>query len=530
MTSSTSPATANDLRQQAIQHIRAQRLDKAQAALEALIREDPQDVPACLELAELMYRRGQIRASTGPLLHACQHLPRHVPVLLHLVNQLIIRGEVVAARACMDFLEQAPEPPPELSIALAHLRFSQGEIDSAKTHLEKALRAGADDPPDHHMHAMLLQFTGDIEGACAVLEKCLARWPIFGDALVALVGMQKQRPDRNRLDFIDHQLKRMPDHADDPATKFNRAEFEYARFRVLDSLKRHEEAWPSLERCNALMHEMNPYEASDEEALIETFLHQEDLFDMADSTHGFEGPTPIFIVGLPRSGTTLLDRMLSSHSEVTSAGELIEFWRQLNLVAEEKPDKSRSLRRIILNNAKIDFREVGARYLEQTQWRACGHNYYIDKLPSNIQMVACIRRALPHAPILHMVRDPMDVCFSNFKAFFGNDASTFSYDMQVLAHYYRGYRRLCEHWHAHLPGAMLDVSYADLVGNTSDIMHAVLAHCGLSVEEACLHPEKNKAPVATPSSAQVREPIHTRSIGEWQNYARQLEPLRKAIS
>lgn len=531
MTSKTPPANASELRTRASQLIRDNRLEEAQAALESLIREVPQDVPACLQLADLMYQRGQIRASSGPLLKACQHLPRHVPVLLHLINQLIFRGEVVAARACMDFLEQAPEPPPELSIALAHLRFSQGEIDAAKRLVEAAIHAGADDPSDHHMHAMLLQFTGDIDSACDVLESCLRRWPMFGDAIVPLVGMQKQRPDNNRLQFIEEQLQQLPDPAQDKTSKFIRAEFEYARFRVLDSLKRHEEAWPSLQRSNALMHEINPYDARDEDALIDAFVHQEDLVatDPVDA-RGFDGPTPIFIVGLPRSGTTLLDRMLSSHSEVVSAGELVEFWRQLNWVAEEKPAQSRSLRRVIKKNADIDLREVGARYLEQTQWRAREHNYYIDKLPANIQMVAFIRRALPHAPILHMVRDPMDVCFSNYKAFFGNDSSTFSYDLQVLAHYFRGYRRLCEHWRTRLPGAMLDVPYTDLVGKTSEVMHSVLKHCGLSIEDACLHPENNTSPVATPSSAQVREPIHTRSLGEWQNYASQLEPLYKAIS
>lgn len=242
----------------------------------------------------------------------------------------------------------------------------------------------------------------------------------------------------------------------------------------------------------------------------------------------FEGPTPIFIVGLPRSGTTLLDRMLSSHSQVVSAGEINDFRRQLRWMTDVPPSGVQGMLAAQRRSTDIDFAELGARYLEQTQWRAQGRRFYIDKLPINVRMVHLIRRALPQAPILHMVRAPMDVCFSNFKAMLG-PASAYSYDMHTLAHYYEQYLRLTHHWHTSMPGAMLDVSYASLVSEPAITLRRVLQHCGLAVEEGCLHPERNAAPVATPSSAQVREPIHQRTLGEWRHYARQLEPLRLAL-
>ncbi len=396
--------------------------------------------------------------------------------------------------------------------------------------MERALAAGTDSPQDHHMHAMLLQFTGDIDASIGVLDTCLKRWPSFGDAIVPLVGMRKQTPASNDLALIEEQLHQLPADGNDPERKFNRAQFEYARFRTLDKLQRHEEAWPSLERSNALMHQLNPYDTKAETEIIHALIETPGLTDLGKAAKpNFDGPVPIFIVGMPRSGTTLLDRMLSAHSRVASAGELIEFWRQLHWVADEKPAKTESFRRIIGRHADMDFHEVGSRYLEQSQWRAGDCDFYIDKLPANIQMVAFIRRALPHAPILHMKREPMDVCFSNLKAFFGNGTSSHSYDMQALLHYYRGYARLVDHWHERIPGAMLDIPYASLVGDTQETMRKVLAHCGLDAEDACLHPERNDAPVATPSSAQVRAPIHTRSIGEWKHYATHLEPLRKAL-
>jgi tetratricopeptide (TPR) repeat protein len=526
-----SPSVAESLRHRAQQYIDTQQWAAAQATLESLVQRAPHDAAACIELSDVMFRRGRVRASTRPLLQVLDRLPKDAPLIIALVQRLMARGEILAARKCLDFLALAPEPPPELSVAQAHLRFAIGEIPMAKALMERAMAEGVDSPGEHHMYAMLLQFSGEIDRACEVLEKCLQRWPHFGDAAMVLVNLRKQKPESNRLAFVQEQLRQLPQGSKDPGDKFVRAEFEYAQFKVLDDLGRHDEAWSALARCNALMHEINPYNAAGEAAVAEALIGMPAAIgkDSPGSVPIPEGPTPIFIVGMPRSGTTLLDRMLSSHSEVVSAGEIIDFWRQLHWVADVAPARTDGLLKIIQRSQDIDFAELGARYLKQTQWRAQGRRFYIDKLPTNIQMVAFIRRALPHAPILHMVREPMDTCFSNFKAMFGN-VSPYSYDLQALAHYYGQYARLADHWRSRIPGAMLDVPYASLVRDTKATMRQVLEHCGLEVEQACLQPERNAAPVATPSSAQVREAIHTRGIDQWRQYATQLEPLRRALA
>jgi hypothetical protein len=224
----------------------------------------------------------------------------------------------------------------------------------------------------------------------------------------------------------------------------------------------------------------------------------------------------------------LLERILSNHSQVTSAGELGAFPRQLRWMADHH---GRGLldEALIDRLPKLDYAEIGRRYLEQTQWRAEGRAWYVDKLPPNWSLVGLIRRALPNAPILHMVRDGMDACFSNFKALFG-DAYPYSYDLAALGEHYRHYRRVMAHWHATLPGQLLDVPYNDLVADPEAMAARVLAHCGLPFEAGCADVTRNAAPVATLSSAQVREPIHRRSKGEWQRYAAGLEPLQRRIA
>jgi tetratricopeptide (TPR) repeat protein len=522
-------AALAQLRHQAQAYMERQQFVEAQAALESILKQAPHDLASSIDLADVLFRRGCLQASTQPLLQAMSRLPRNAPLLLQLVQHLVARGEIVAARACLDLLAQAPDSPPELWISQATLRFAIGEIPQARSLVERAITAGVDSPSEMHLYAMLLQFSGEIEQACTVLEKCLRRWPGFGDAAMVLVNLRKQKPDSNRLEQLHEQLRQLPPADKGSSQAFIRAEFEYALFKTLDDLGRHGEAWPALARCNALMRELNPYDGAAEEAVTDAMISMPVDRRKPPEPATFAGPTPIFIVGMPRSGTTLLDRILSSHSKVTSAGEIIDFWRQLHWVADVPPARAKGLLKIIERSAEIDYRELGARYLRQTQWRAQGRDYYIDKLPANIQMVSFIRRALPHAPILHMVRDPMDTCFSNFKAMFGN-VSPYSYDLNALAHYYRQYIRLVRHWRASLPNAMLDVPYSALVRDPEKVVSHVLAHCGLDREEACLLPERNSAPVATPSSAQVRESIHTRGLGQWRHYAEYLKPLHAALA
>lgn len=521
-------AAESRLWRRASQYLDAGQVIAAQAALESLVQRVPHEPAIRMKLARVMLDRGLMRSATSHWLQLAKApLPDDLQLVLQLVQCLCHVGEVGAARACLDHLEALPDVPAEQWAALAHSRSALGEIAAARAAIDRALTMGVDTPDEYYLQAALMQYGGDMLQAQAVLEGCLRRWPFYSGAAMALSKLRKQTPVSNHLDAWQERLRRIPAEAITDSDNLIRAEFGAALFKEFDDLGRFDEAWASLATSNVLMHALNPYDAAIETAVTDALItHSAGASDRdSDAAMKLGGPIPIFIVGLPRSGTTLLERMLSNHSEVVSAGEISDFLRQFHWATDTPPgDMVEALER----GGEINHAELGRRYLQQTQWRAVGCKYYIDKLPANVQMVSFIRKALPQAVILHMVRDPMQVCFSNFRAMFGN-TSAYSYDLHALAHYHGQYERLAACWRVQFPEQVLDVGYEHLVATPEAGLRQVLEHCGLTFEESCLRPEGNTAPVATPSSIQVREPIHMRSVAHWRNYAEPLEPLRIAL-
>jgi hypothetical protein len=230
---------------------------------------------------------------------------------------------------------------------------------------------------------------------------------------------------------------------------------------------------------------------------------------------------------MPRSGTTLLDRILGNHSQIANAGELGDFGWQLRWSLDHRtpvyPD-AMALERI----SDIDFEQLGQRYLQHTQWRAGCKPFYVDKLPANWVLAGLIARALPNARILHLVRDPMDVCFSNYRAFLGY-AYPYSYDLTSLAQHYLDYRRVMAHWHQLFRGRIMDVTYQDLVTDTAGIARRAFDFCDLEFEPHCADVTRNQSAVATLSMVQARQSIHGGHMKQWLPYAERLQPLRQAL-
>jgi hypothetical protein len=248
---------------------------------------------------------------------------------------------------------------------------------------------------------------------------------------------------------------------------------------------------------------------------------------MCQGDSGFETGEPIFIVGMPRTGTTLVERMLAGHSAVSSAGELHDFSselvKEISRVSGGKPVPKQE---IVAASVKVDFARLGRNYIAAARQAAGGSTaHFIDKLPFNFLYCGLIQRALPGARIIHMMRDPMDTCYAVYKTLFGQ-AYPFSYDLDELSTYYIAYRRLMDHWRRVMPGKMLDVKYEDVIADPERQARRLVAHCGLDWEQGCLEFHQSDAASTTASAVQIRQPLYSSSVLKWLNYERQLESLK----
>lgn len=521
----TDTISLQKLRRRAADQAERRDWEGAQASLEALRDATPNDPRILSDLAAVMLARGLLRQSTAALLDAAEMISSEQDLLLAIAKKLYFAGELVAARRCLAGIDATHATKSSLA-ELARTRWLLGEYREAYALSSRAL---GDDTPDlHYLHATLAQYNGDRQAARASLEHCLARWPRFGEAAVALAHLETQKSGEC-LGLVDSHVALLQSEPPGRLRELALANFEAARFKVLDDLGQFDEAWRALESSNRRMQDLYPYDGHGEASISEALMCASELLARRPvAENNVDGPQPIFIVGLPRSGTTLLDRALSSHSAIASAGEINDFRRQLRWMTDVPAGGVAGMLEVLARVQDMDFAELGSRYLAQTQWRAAGKARFVDKMPINVRMVPFIRLALPRAVVVHIRRAPMDVCYSNFKAMLGG-SSAYSYSMESMAHYYGLYRDLVHRWHRDYPGFMHEVAYEDLLRAPVATLSKLLHRCGLKLEPACLHPERNASPVATPSCNQVREAPHFRSLGEWQRYETHLDPLRAAL-
>jgi hypothetical protein len=246
---------------------------------------------------------------------------------------------------------------------------------------------------------------------------------------------------------------------------------------------------------------------------------------LATPGEGCQTGEPIFIIGLPRTGTTLAERILASHSEVFAAGELNNFaMRMMQQVRKKTGTQNLSRQALVKKSAELDSKDLGQAYLDSTR-PLTGHSpHFVDKMPLNFLYAGLIHMALPQARIIHMVRNPMDSCYAIYKRLF-QDAYPWSYDLDEIAAYFLAYRRLMAHWDEAMPGVIYRLAYEDLVTDPENTARELLRFCSLPWQPQCLRFDENKAATTTASASQVRQPVYTSSVQRWRDYKQQLAPL-----
>jgi len=393
----------------------------------------------------------------------------------------------------------------------------KGDKAEAETAYAKAV---ALDPAHHEAQnnlGAIYSEQGKLEEACRCFDAAIKANPDFSEAHFNLSSLKTYREDDPHLIYLERNLGKaetMPVSA--------RIRFWFALGKAREDVGRHDEAFTAYAEGNRLQHALLPYHETKADEMLEKVMatFSREFFAARQAVRG-SGKAPIFIVGMPRSGTTLLEQILSSHPAVYGAGELMDMNQVI--MAAASPDNR--FPDFVPGLSMEDFRKMGEAYAERVWKLAPDAQRITDKMPANFFYIGMIHLMLPNAKIIHAMRDPMDSCFSNYARLF-NDTMEFAYDLGTLGRYYARYITLMRHWHEVLPpGTILDLRYEDMVADTEGQARRILEYVGLPWDENCLAFHQNKRHVKTASVAQVRKPIYKTSVARWQRFEKHLQPL-----
>lgn len=402
----------------------------------------------------------------------------------------------------------------------------EGDKAAALAAYEKALAIDPRHAEAQNNAGAFFSEQGRLDEARGAFQAAIGARPDFVEAhynLSSLKKYTKDDPHLAMLEGVHTRRQQLSQHA--------RIRYAFALGKALDDIGEYDRAFAAYEEGNRLQHALLPTDESHADALLRQIVatFDEKLFADREGWRGADDDTrtPIFIVGMPRSGTTLLEQILCSHASVHGAGELIDLNDTILKATGASAGKPFTDGVTVLDEAGLI--KLGDDYLRRV-WKLSPDSRFItDKMPANFFYLGLIHLALPHAKIIHAMRDPMDSCFSCYSRLF-NDTMEFAYDQGTLGRYYVRYMTLMRHWHRVLPpGTLLDLPYEDMVADTEGQAKRILEFVGLPWDPACLEFYKNERLVKTASVAQVRKPIYKSSIARWKHFARHLSPLHEIV-
>lgn len=413
-------------------------------------------------------------------------------------------------------------PEDVFSLETLGVIFSRiGEHARAVPLFRKAAALVPGNPEHHYNLGASLQFSGDFDGAEAAYSAALALKPDHHKSHYGLATLRSQRGEAGRLESLQALFETVADP--DAALHLG-----HAIAKTLEDMDAHEAAMATLHRAKAAKRAVLGYDFASDAALFDAARA---LADIAPLPLTSDGPGPIFITGMPRTGTTLTDRILSSHSQVVSMGELAYFGLFVKQAAQTPSPfvlDAKTLARV----GSIDLSAIGAQYLAATQRLRGDAPGFIDKMPLNFFYAPLLLASIPNARIICMKRGGMDTCVSNYRQLFSTSYSyyNYSYDLADTARFFLAFEALVEHWQAQLPPERFTVvEYEAVVRDQEHETRRLLAFAGLEFEPQCLDFHANPAPIATASSVQVRKPIYKSSVERWRKYGETIAPLEQVM-
>ena len=502
-----------------VRHLHASRYRKAEDAFKKVLMEDENNIDALRFMGILAFKSGNHDIAEAVLTKALKLDPTYSLVWANLAQVFSVTGQLdKAKKSFKNILNMDPKNGliwAEYGTVLTKLANYREGRDAYL----KALEFKPDSPRVHLSLGHVYKTMGEINASINSYKNTIIQNNLSGEAYWSLANLKT-------YSFSENEIKDMEETLKGDMSDIERSQMHFALGKAYEVKKDFDRSFRNYYEGNKVKKGLIKYssdDTSDNTKRILDFFSKENINNLSKSSTN--NPDPIFVLGMPRSGSTLVDQIISSHSKVDGTQELPNI---IKIAAELNNDKQNSYPEVLKELDDLKISKLGKDYISETTWARDKAPFFIDKMPNNFIHIGLIKTILPNAKIIDTRRDPMDTCFSCFKQFFAR-GQLFTYSMEDLGNYYTDYIRAMNHWHKVYGKDIFTVHYDDVINKTEETIRELIDYCNLPFEQECLEFYKSSRPVKTPSAEQVRQPIYKSGLNYWKNYEKHLLPLKKII-
>ncbi len=509
---------------EAAELMRSGKLGKAERLVREFAQQHPDDVNGLRMLADIGMKLSRYD-DARVLLERCLELAPDFHLARHNLAVVLTRqNRLDDAKAQVDRLLKTDPGNANYQLLKGTILVQSGDHGPALEIYERVLKVYPNQPRAQMNFGHTLKTVGRVEESVAAYHRCIKMNPGIGEAYWSLANLKTYRFSDEEIQLMLSQVVEEGGDADD------QAHLAFALGKAYEDQGDFEQSFSHYLRGNEIrkVHHRHNIKINVFNTVRQIKALTAEFFAERQGW-GCPEPDPVFVVGLPRSGSTLLEQILASHSQVEGTAELMDIIQTSRRLGSRSRDNPASnYPEVLATLSEQQCRELGERYLETTRVQRSGYPFFIDKMPNNFQHVGLIHLILPNAKIIDARRHPMACCFSGFKQLFAK-GQTYTYDLSGMGQYYRDYVILMNHWDQVLPGRVLRVQYEDMVEHTDAQIRRLLEYCKLPFEEQCLRFWETERAVRTPSAEQVRQPIYRGGLDQWRNFEPYLGPLKEAL-